>query len=91
MVGNRIFVVAGQAEERVWLSSHADAKQSVFRLFVNLGLPVVDVILLGNRQVAHDGALGVVEFDFGTGFDEAVCDLELGLKLPGGNALFLYS
>lgn len=89
MICGRVLVIAGQAEERVRLGSHANTEQGAFGLFVNLGFPVVDVILFGNGQVAHDGAFRVVEFDFGSCLDKAVCHFELGFKLPGGNALFL--
>lgn len=45
--------------------------------------------MLGNGEVAHDGAFGVEELNLGATLDEAVCDFQLGLEFPGGNALFL--
>jgi hypothetical protein len=79
-----------QSEERIRLGSHADTEKSVFGLFVDLGFPVVDIVLLGNREIAHDGAFRVKEFDFGTSFDKAVGDLQFRLKFPCGDTLFLY-
>lgn len=78
-----------QPKERIRLGSHADTEQCVLSLLVDLGLPVVDVILLGHGQVGEHGALRVEELDLGAGLDETVSDLELGLKLPGRDALFL--
>lgn len=77
------------AEERIRLGGHADAQEGRLRLVVDLGLPVINIVLFWDGQVAHDGALGVEELDFSTGFDETISDFELGLELPGRNALFL--
>lgn len=79
----------GQSEQRIGFCGHSNAEQGILRLFVNLGFPIIDIVLLGNRQVAHDGALGVEELDFRTGLDKTVGNLQLRLKLPGRNTLFL--
>ncbi len=78
-----------ESEEGVRLGSHADAEQGRFGLFVDLGFPVVDVVLFRYGQVAHDGAFGIVKLDFGAAFDEAVGDFEFRLKFPSRDALFL--
>lgn len=78
-----------QSEERVGLGRHADADESRLWLVVDLRLPVVDVILLWDRQVALDATLGVEELDLGASLDKAVGNLEFWLKLPCGNAFFL--
>lgn len=80
-----------QSKERVWLGGHTNSNKRVLGLFVDLGLPVVDVVLLGHGQVAHDGAFGIEKLNLGSGLDEAICNFQLGLKLPGGHALFLDS
>lgn len=80
---------AWQTEQRVRLRGHADAEKGVFGLVVDLGLPVVHFVLFWHWQVAHDCAFGVEELDLGTGLDKAVGNLQLGLKLPGRDALFL--
>ncbi len=63
----------------------------MFRLLVDLGLPVVDFVLFRYREVALDAALGVEELNFRAPFDEAVGDLKFRLKLPSRHALLLYS
>lgn len=78
-----------KSKQRIRLGGHANRDQRALGLFVDLGLPVVDVVLLGHGQVAHDGALGIEEFNLGSGLNEAVCNFQLRLKLPGRHALFL--
>ena len=78
-----------QSKKRIGLGSHADADERSLRFVVNLRLPVVNVILLRDRQVALDATLGVEELDLGASLDKAVGNLELRLKLPCRHALFL--
>lgn len=49
LISYRIFVEAGHSEERIWFSSHANAESSTLWLFVNLGFPIINVVLLGDR------------------------------------------
>ena len=69
------WLLTRKTKQRVRLGRHANGEQRVLGLLVDLGLPVVDVVLLGDGQVAHDGALRVEEFDLGAGLDEAVGNL----------------
>ena len=71
-----------KSKERIWFRGHADAYHRIIWLFVDLGLPVVNLILLGHGQVAHDSAFGIKELDFGPRFDKTVCDLQLRFELP---------
>lgn len=86
-----VFVEAREPEQRVRLRGHADAEQCVFRLVVDLCLPVVNLVLFGHRQVTEHSAFGVEELDLGAALDEAVGDFKLGLEFPGGDTLFLDS
>ena len=77
------------AEEGIRLGSHTDAQEGILGLLVDLGLPVVNVILLGYREVAHDGALRIEKLNFRSAFDKAVGNLKLGLEFPSGDTFFL--
>lgn len=72
----------GKSKERIGLGSHADTDQTAFRFVIDLSLPVVHLVLLGNRKVALNTALGVEELDLGPTFDEAVGNLQFRLKFP---------
>lgn len=54
----------------------------MIRLVVDLGLPVVYIILLRHRQVRKHGALGIEELNLGATLDEAVCNLQFWFEFP---------
>jgi hypothetical protein len=82
-------VFTWQPEQRVRLRGQTNSNAGSLGLFVDLGLPVVDLVLLGDWKVALHTAFGVEEFNLGAALDKAVCNLELRLKLPRRDALFL--
>jgi hypothetical protein len=82
-------VFTWQSEQRVRLRGQANGNAGSLGLFVDLGLPVVDLVLLGDWEVALHTAFGVEELDLGAALDKAVCNLELRLKFPCRDALFL--
>lgn len=78
-----------ESEKRVRLGSHADTDDTALGLLVDLGLPIVHVVLFGYREIAQHGALRVKELDLCASLNKAVGNLKLRLKLPCGDALFL--
>ena len=72
-----------QPEQRIRLRRQPNTDGRVLRLVIDLRLPVVDLVLLGDGQVGLHAAFRIVELDLGARFDEAVCDFELRLEFPG--------
>ena len=78
-----------KSEKRVRFRCKSDTEQCRFRFVVELCFPIVYFVLLRNGQVTLNAALRVEEFDFGPGFNETICDLQLRFELPGGNTFLL--
>lgn len=78
-----------KSEERIGFRGHADADQGVVGFVVDFCFPVVDLVLLGYRQITLNTALGIEELDLGTALDEAICDFQLRFKLPSLYTLLL--
>jgi hypothetical protein len=87
-----------KARERLRRQSHADI--SPIRLLVNLRFPVVDLVQLWQRQVAHDVVPSSLlgrharsvgkEGDLSAGLDvNGRVGFVVGFEGPGGDALFL--
>ena len=55
-----------ESEKRVGFGGHANADQSIVGLVEYFRFPVVDLVLLGHRQITLDAALGIEELDLGT-------------------------
>lgn len=64
-----------QSKQRIWLGRDANCNTCVLRFFVDLRLPVVDLILFWNWQIALDTAFGVKELNLGATFDKTVGNL----------------
>lgn len=80
----------GQAEQRIWLRRQADTNHGRLGFIVELGFPVVYLVLFRNREIALHATLRVEEFNLRPGLDEAIRNLQLRLELPCRDALFLY-
>lgn len=77
------------SENGIWLCGNANTNGGCIWLVVDLGLPIVDLVLLGYGQIGLHTALGIKELDFSTAFDEAVRNLKSRFEFPGAYTLLL--
>ena len=71
-----------KSKQRIRFGRYTDTDQGRFWFVIDFRLPIVDFVLLWNRQITLDTTFRVKKFDFCPSFHEAVCDFELRLKLP---------
>lgn len=63
-----------KSEKRVWFCCETDTDHGRVGFIIDLGFPVIDLVLLGDGKIGLNTTLRIEELDFCARFDKTVCD-----------------